>query len=105
MEKAWDWARPLCFQWITDKQRSKWLTSAGVTIPAVQSEKDYTIGQLSELCEVVGLIGTPEYCVKKLQSLESNCNVQSVFLQPTTTYDMPESTIEMLSDSLKQITG
>ena len=105
MEKAWEWARPLCFNWITDKQRSKWLTSAGVTIPSVQSEEDLTISQLSELCEVIGLIGTPEYCVKKLQSLESNCNVQSVFLQPTTTYDMPESTVEMLSDSLKQITG
>ena len=88
-----------------DKQRAKWLLKAGVKLPEVEREEDLTIDHLSKLCEVIGLFGTPEYCIDKIKSLETNHGVTSLFLQPTTTYDMPEETIEFLASSLRIITG
>jgi len=105
MEKAWEWSRPLCYNWIRDKQRAKWLLKAGVRLPEVEQEEDLTIDDLRKLCEVIGLFGTPEYCIDKIKSLETNHGVTSLFLQPTTTYDMPEETIEFLASSLQTITG
>jgi alkanesulfonate monooxygenase SsuD/methylene tetrahydromethanopterin reductase-like flavin-dependent oxidoreductase (luciferase family) len=105
MEKAWQWSRPLCYNWIRDKQRAKWLLKAGVKLPKVEREEDLTIDHLRELCEVIGLFGTPEYCVDKIKSLETNYGVTSLFLQPTTTYDMPEETIGFLASSLQNITN
>ena len=105
MEKAWEWSRPLCYNWITDKQRAKWLITAGVNPPNIKREEDLTIDHLRELCEVIGLFGTPEYCINKIKSLKNTHGVTSLFLQPTTTYDMPEETIGLLSSSLQDITG
>ena len=43
---------------------------------------------LAQMCDVIGLVGTPEYCAQRLREAEAN-GIDHLYLMTSATYDYP----------------
>ena len=122
METARAMARPICVQWLIEPYRARWLREAGLEIPDVELPPELqrlypdiphaenweearrltsflSDETVAEICEVIGLFGTPEYFVRRLAELEEY-GVQRLFVQTRESYSLPEGTLQAFQEEI-----
>lgn len=122
METARAMARPICAQWVIEPYRARWLREAGVDVPRIDlppelrnvypdlphaenwEEAQRVTAFLSdekvdEICEVLGLFGTPEYLARRLAELDA-LGVRRLFLQTMESYDLPEGMLRAFREDI-----
>ena len=102
METSYNLARPICVQWALEPYRRRWLNEAGLNIPDIDVPPEFQglypdiphaenweearrltaflpDSLVAEICDVLGLYGTPDYVVERLKSLEA-LGVKQLFI-------------------------
>ncbi len=54
---------------------------------------------LAQLCDTIGLIGTPEYCVQQLRTAEAN-GINHLYLMTSESYQFPERELQAFQLSI-----
>ena len=80
MEEAQTSARSTLSMWLKRKQRlfGVVLREMGMDIPPVQGPEDIPPALLPDLCDAMGLVGTPEQCAERLQRFVSETGAEHV---------------------------
>jgi len=122
VETARAMARPICAQWAIEPYRAQWLREAGLEIPDIELPPELkrlypdiphaenweearrltsflSDKMVAEICDVIGLFGTPEYFARKLAELERH-GLRRLFLQTTESYAFPEGTLQAFRDEI-----
>ena len=60
-----------------------------------QTERHVTV--LTEVCEALGLVGTPEYCAQRIVEM-TRLGVRNIYLMPFETFSLPEPEIRAFRD-------
>ena len=110
-KEAREMARPLCAQRLIEESHAPYLKAAGLDpsgfeipqglrelYPDVPHAEDWEEARrlcafipddlLAELCDTIGLVGTPEYCVEQLRKAEAN-GIKHLYLMTSETYQYP----------------
>ena len=122
MDAARNMARPWCAQWAVEEYHAQWLREAGLDIPEIEIPPELlrlypdiphaedcdearrltsflSDEMIADICEVIGIFGTPEYCVRRLKELDEY-GVQRLFLRTTSSYEYPEALVETFRDNV-----
>ena len=122
VETARAMARPICAQWVLEPYRARWLREAGLEVPDLRLPPELAsvypdIGHaedweearrltsflsddmVAQICDVIGIFGTPEDFVPRLRELE-RWGVGSLFVQTMETYALPESTLRAFREEI-----
>jgi 5,10-methylenetetrahydromethanopterin reductase len=79
-----------------------WLREAGIDLPGDFVPEQITDTQADAICDAMGLFGTPQECLERLQRASSESGIDHVFIFPTHTqdggYDMPQKEVEAFKD-------
>jgi len=79
-----------------------WLREAGIDLPDDFVPEEIPDGQANDICDALGLFGTPQECLARLKRAESESVVEHVFIFPTHTqeggYEMPSKEVEAFGD-------
>ncbi len=79
-----------------------WLREAGIDLPDDFVPEDIPGGQADDICDALGLFGTPQECLTRLKRAESESGVEHVFIFPTHTqeggYEMPAKEVAAFGD-------
>ena len=94
LDRARESARDLCYQWITDPLKAYWIEAAGIEVPPVSAAAEIPPDSLAQLCDATGLFGPPEHWVDRIEQVASEVSNARIFIQPTTTYDLPVEAVE-----------
>ena len=121
-QEARETARPLCVQRLVEKSHAPYLKAAGIEaddleIPAGLSElypdiphaEDWERAKelcaflpqetLAQMCDAIGLIGTPEYCTQQLRQAEAN-GINHLYLMTGETYQFPQRELQAFRDTI-----
>ena len=121
-QEAREVARPLCVQRLVEKSHAPYLRAAGIDagdleIPAELSElypdiphaEDWERAKrlcgflpddiLAQMCDAIGLIGTPEYCAQQLREVETN-GINHLYLMTGETYQFPHRELRAFQDTI-----
>jgi 5,10-methylenetetrahydromethanopterin reductase len=113
-------ARPIAVHWGVLRWGGHWLEPAGVRLPRLDipdvvyriypdlshaHDWDAAIAATSfvpdevvaELCEALGLIGTPEHCAERIAEMEK-LGVRNLYLMPFQTFAPPEQEVQAFRD-------
>jgi 5,10-methylenetetrahydromethanopterin reductase len=119
MDEARRQARPTAVQWAI-RWDGQWLERAGIRAPrlkvpdavwkiypdlshaedweaAIEATSFVSDDLVAELCDALGLVGTPEYCADRIAEL-TKLGVRNVYLMPFQTFATPESEIPAFRD-------
>jgi 5,10-methylenetetrahydromethanopterin reductase len=79
-EEAQGRARSTLSMWLRRRQRlfGATLTEIGMDIPPVQGPEDIPAALLPDLCDAMGLVGTPEQCAERLQRFVAETGAEHV---------------------------
>ena len=115
-------ARPICAQWAIEPYHARWLREAGLNIPDIELPPElqrlypdiphaenweearrltsFLSDELvADICDVLGLFGTPDHFARRLSELEGR-GLRRLFLQTTESYDFPEKTLVAFRDEI-----
>jgi 5,10-methylenetetrahydromethanopterin reductase len=121
-QEAREMARPLCVQRLMEESHAKWLreTSIGAEglelpkelwelYPDVPHAEDWEKAKslcaflpddlLAQLCDFIGLIGTPEYCARRLKELEAS-GIGHIYLMTGATYEFAHSELRAFKEAV-----
>ena len=121
-QEARELARPLCVQRLVEKSHAPYLQAAGIDagnldIPQELSElypdiphaEDWEKARrlcsflpedtLAQMCDAIGLVGTPEYCAKQLRTAEAN-GINHLYLMTSESYQFPERELQAFQRSI-----
>ena len=121
-QEAREMARPLCVERLMEEAHAMWLQAAGIDTegldmpkelwelyPDVPHAEDWekakrlcaflTDNLLAELCDFMGLIGTPEYCARRLKELESS-GIGHVYLMTGASYEFAHSELRAFKETI-----
>ena len=121
-QEAREAARPLCVQRLVEKSHSPYLKAAGIDaddleIPAglsaiypdIPHAEDWERAKqlcaflpqetLTQMCDAIGLIGTPEYCAQQLRNAEAN-GINHLYLMTNETYQLPQRELQAFRDTI-----
>lgn len=75
----------------------RWLSAAGIDIPADHDPDALPTKLAAEICDAFGLFGPPEHCAERLLRANEESGVEHVFFFPShtaeTAYDLPETDV------------
>ena len=115
-QEAREMARPLCVQRLVEKSHAPYLQAAGIDargleIPPELSElypdiphaEDWEKARrlcsflpdeiLAQMCDAIGLVGTPAYCAQQLLQAEAN-GIKHLYLMTSESYQFPERELQ-----------
>ena len=115
-QEAREMARPLCVQRLVEKSHAPYLQAAcidarGLEIPPELSElypdiphaEDWEKARrlcsflpdeiLAQMCDAIGLVGTPAYCAQQLLQAEAN-GIKHLYLMTSESYQFPERELQ-----------
>ena len=121
-QEAREMARPLCVQRLVEKSHAPYLQAAGIDtggldIPPELSElypdiphaEDWEKARrlcsflpddiLAQMCDAIGLVGTPEYCAQLLQKAEAN-GIKHLYLMTSESYQFPERELQAFQHTI-----
>ncbi len=121
-QAAREMARPLCVQRLVEQSHAPYLAAAGIhagdlEIPAGLSElypdiphaEDWELAQrlcaflpddtLAQMCDAIGLIGTPEHCAQQLRDAEAN-GAKHLYLMTGESYQFPHRELKAFKDKI-----
>lgn len=122
-DAAREHARLVCAQWVADEYRAAWLRLAGIDVPArsalpsalwelypdiVHAEDPEAARRataflsedlVAEICEAVGVIGTPADCVRSISALADD-GIGSIYLMTADTYAFPDRVVASYSGEI-----
>ncbi len=121
-QEAREMARPLCVQRLVEKSHAPYLQVAGIDargleIPPELSElypdiphaEDWEKARrlcsflpdeiLAQMCDAIGLVGTPEYCAQQLQQAEAN-GIKHLYLMTGESYQFPERELQAFQHTI-----
>jgi len=121
-QEAREVARPLCVQRLVEKSHAPYLQAAGIDagdleIPPELSElypdiphaEDWEKARklcsflpedtLAQMCDVIGLVGTPGYCAQQLQTAEAN-GINHLYLMTSESYQFPERELQAFKHTI-----
>lgn len=118
-EEAWAWAAPLCAQRLSD---TAWLQEVGIETGGLETPQE--LGELypdlfhaedwgrameissflphdlrAQMCDVIGLIGNPQDCIRRLKQLH-DAGFNHVFMQDIGTYNFPEDELWSFQETI-----
>jgi 5,10-methylenetetrahydromethanopterin reductase len=119
MEAARREARPTAVHWAI-RWEGRWLERAGIRSPklqvpdavwkiypdlshaedweaAIEATSFVSDELVAEMCDALGLVGTPEYCAERIAEM-TKLGVRSIYLMPFQTFTTPESQIPAFRD-------
>ena len=111
-QEAREIARPLCVQRLIERAHLPYLRAAGIDpgdleiphelrelYPDIPHAEDWEKAKrlcaflpddlLAQMCDAIGLIGTPEYCAQRVREAEAN-GLKHLYLMTSETYQFPE---------------
>lgn len=121
-QEAREIARPLCAQRLIEGVHARYLHAAGLDpadleipqglrelYPDVPHAEDWEKAKelcsfmpddfLAQLCDAIGLIGTPEYCAQQLRKAEAN-GIKHLYLMTSETYQYPHRELAAFKESI-----
>ncbi len=121
-QEAREIARPLCVQRLMEKYHNRWLKAAGISVegldipkelwelyPDVPHAEDWEKAKrlcaflpeelLAQICDFMGLIGTPEYCARRLQELEAS-GLDHLYLMTGATYEFAHRELRAFKETI-----
>ncbi|MFQ6030640.1 MAG: LLM class flavin-dependent oxidoreductase [Dehalococcoidia bacterium] len=121
-QEAREIARPLCIQRLVERSHNPYLTAAGIDAedleipdelgelyPDIPHAEDWERAKrlcaflpddlLAQMCDTIGLIGTPEHCAQQLRKAEAN-GVDHLYLMTGETYDFPRRELRAFQDTI-----
>ncbi|WP_419571204.1 ribosome-associated ATPase/putative transporter RbbA [Rheinheimera sp.] len=120
--EARELVRPMCVQRLIEGSHTRYLQAAGIDpgeleIPAELNElypdvihaEDWERAKelcsflpddlLAQMCDVIGLVGTPEYCAQRLREAEAN-GIDHLYLMTSATYDYPHRELAAFKETI-----
>ncbi len=115
-QEAREVARPLCVQRLVERSHAPYLTAAGIDAgeleiphelselyPDIPHAEDWERAKrlcaflpddiLAQMCDAIGLIGTPEHCAQQIRQAEAN-GINHLYLMTGETYNFPQKELE-----------
>jgi 5,10-methylenetetrahydromethanopterin reductase len=122
LEEAREIARPLAVSRLMEPTYTRWLKAAGLDFsefelprglwelyPDVPHAEDQELARelcsflpddaLAELCDTMGLIGTPEYCAERIKQAEA-AGMEHLYLMTDQTYDFATGELAAFRDKI-----
>ena len=122
LQEARELARPLAVQRLMEGTHQRWLKAAGLDFddfelprglwelyPDVPHAEDWKKAQelcaflpdeaLAQICDTMGLIGTPEYCAERIQMAEQ-AGLTHLYLMTGATYEFATAELEAFNDKI-----
>ena len=119
-QEAREIARPLCAQRLIETTHEPYLRAAGIDpqeleipqglrelYPDIPHAEDWEEAMrlcqfmppdlLAQMCDAIGLIGTPEYCAERLRAAESQ-GIKRLYLMTSETYEFPHRELAAFRD-------
>ena len=121
-QEAREVARPLCVQRLVEKSHAPYLQAAGIDAgdldippelgelyPDIPHAEDWEKARrlcsflpkdtLAQMCDAIGLVGTPEYCAQQLRAAEAN-GIDHLYLMTSESYRFPERELQAFQRSI-----
>ena len=121
-QEAREMARPLCVERLMEEAHAMWLRTAGLgteglelpkglweLYPDVPHAEDWEKAKslcafmsddlLTQMCDFIGLIGTPEYCARRLKELEV-AGIGHVYLMTGASYEFAHSELRAFKETI-----
>lgn len=121
-QEAREMARPLCVQRVMEEYHTRWLIAAGIDIegleipkelwdlyPDVPHAEDWEKAKelcaflpdelLVQICDFIGLIGTPDYCARRLKQVEAS-GLDHLYLMTGATYEFAHRELQAFKDTI-----
>ena len=121
-QEAMEMARPLCAQRLIETSHEPYLRGAGIDpgeleipqglrelYPDIPHAEDWEEAKrlcqfmpqdlLAQMCDAIGLIGTPEYCAQRLREAEAH-GIKRLYLMTSETYEFPQRELEAFRDNI-----
>ena len=122
-QEAREAARPLCVQRLMEESHAPYLHAAGIETgdleipraaldelyPDIPHAEDWEKAKelcaflpddiLAQLCDAIGLIGTPDYCAQQLRKAEAN-GIKHLYLMTGETYQFPHRELQAFRDTI-----
>ena len=122
-KEAREAARPLCVQRLMEKSHQPYLRAAGIEAdgleipvaelnelyPDIPHAEDWEKAKrlcaflpddlLAQMCDAIGLIGTPEYCAQQLKKAEAN-GIDHLYLMTGESYNFPQRELEAFREKI-----
>jgi len=118
--EARELARPLCVQRLMEEYHARWLRATGMDLgslempkelwdlyPDVPHAEDWEKARglcaflpddlLAQICETIGLIGTPAHCARRLREVEAS-GVKHLYLMTSDTYQFAHRELRAFRD-------
>ena len=116
-QEAMEAARPFCVQRLVEKSHYPYLRAAGIEVdglevpveelaklyPDIPHAEDWERAKelcaflpretLAQMCDAIGLIGTPEHCAGQLQKAQAN-GIDHLYLMTSETYQFPRRELD-----------
>jgi 5,10-methylenetetrahydromethanopterin reductase len=122
-QEAREVARPLCVQRLVEKTHGPYLQAAGIDAtdleipvkelselyPDIPHAEDWERAKqlcaflpqdiLAEMCDAIGLIGTPEYCAQRIRQAEAD-GISHLYLMTSESYQFPHRELVAFRDKI-----
>ena len=122
-QEAREVARPLCVQRLVERSHAPYLQAAGIEpggleipredlselYPDIPHAEDWEKAKrlcaflpddiLAQMCDAIGLIGTPEHCAQQLRKAEAN-GIKHLYLMTGETYQFPQRELQAFEDTI-----
>ncbi len=121
-QEAREIARPLCVQRLMEDYQARWLRASGVEpgdlniprelwqlYPDVPHAEDWERAKklcaflpeevLAQICDTIGLIGTPQHCARRIAEAEK-AGVDHLYLMTGETYDFPRRELSAFQNEI-----
>ena len=122
LDEAREAARPLCVQRLVEKSHFPYLRAAGINpddlevpagldelYPDIPHAEDWERAKelcsflpketLAQMCDAIGVIGTPEYCAQRLQTAQAD-GIDHLYLMTSETYQFPQRELTAFKDTI-----
>ena len=122
LDEAREAARPLCVQRLVEKSHFPYLRAAGINpddlevpagldelYPDIPHAEDWERAKelcsflpketLAQMCDAIGVIGTPEYCAQRLQKAQAD-GIDHLYLMTSETYQFPQRELTAFKDTI-----
>ena len=121
-QEAREKARPLCVQRLMEEYHTHWLRATGMSIgdldipkelwelyPDVPHAEDWEKAKrlcaflpedlLAQICDTVGLIGTPEYCAERTKEAQAN-GIEHLYLMTGDSYEFAHRELRAFKETI-----
>ena len=115
-------ARPLCVQRLVEKSHAPYLEAAGIfagnleiptgldeLYPDIPHAEDWELAQqlcsflpedlLAQMCDAIGLIGTPEHCARQVRAAEAN-GATHIYVMTDGSYQFPHRELRAFKETI-----